>query len=129
MVYVSNIVITGNDIIRIGQLKKHLFNHFSTKDLGCLKYFLGIEVAQSRGVIISQRIYALDILEETGLTSCKPIYSSMDSNEKLMRNQGEIFSNLERYRRLVGKLIYLTITRPNLFCSAGVESIYAESSQ
>jgi len=52
MVYVDDII-TGNDITRIDQLKEHLFSHFHTKDLGYLKYFLGIEVTQSKeGVII-----------------------------------------------------------------------------
>ncbi|KOM28000.1 hypothetical protein LR48_Vigan477s002700 [Vigna angularis] len=128
MVYVDDIVITGNDISRITQLKNHLFNHFQTKDLGRLKYFLGIEVAQSKdGVIISQRKYALDILEETGLTNCKPIDSPMDPNQKLMRDQGELFSDPERYRRLVGKLIYLTITRPDLSYPVGVVSQFMQN--
>jgi len=61
--YVDDIVITGNDTIGISQLKEHLCRHFQTKDLGSLKYFLGIEVAQSKdGVVISQRKYALEIL-------------------------------------------------------------------
>ncbi|KOM49185.1 hypothetical protein LR48_Vigan08g001200 [Vigna angularis] len=128
MVYVDDIVITGNDVARIAQLKDHLFNHFQTKDLGRLKYFLGIEVAQSKeGVIISQRKYALDILEETGLTDCKPIDSPMDSNKKLMKDHGEPFSDPERYRRLVGKLIYLTITRPDLSYPVGVVSQFMQN--
>ena len=64
VVYVDDIVITGNDQDGITDLKQHLFKHFRTKDLGRLKYFIGIEVAQSRsGIVISQRKYALDILE------------------------------------------------------------------
>ena len=52
--YVDDIVITGNDTIGISQLKEHLCRHFQTKDLESLKYFLGIEVAQSKdGVVIS----------------------------------------------------------------------------
>ena len=66
VVYVDDIVITGNNQDGISNLKQHLFQHFQTKDLGRLKYFLGIEVAQSNsGIVISQRKYALDILEET----------------------------------------------------------------
>jgi len=128
MVYVDDIVITRNDITRIAQLNNHLFSHFQTKDLGRLKYFLGIEVTQSKeGVIISQRKYALDILEETRLTNTKSIDSPMDSNQKLTRDQGELFSDPERYRRLVGKLIYLTITRPGLSYLVGVVSQFMQN--
>nr|KYP44454.1 hypothetical protein KK1_034031 [Cajanus cajan] len=123
MVYVDDIVITGNDATRISQLKEHLFIYFQTKDLGSLKYFLGIEVAQLKeGVVISQRKYALDILKETGLENCRPIDSPMDPNQKLMMYQGEIFLDPKRYRRLVGKLIYLTITRPDISFAIGVVS-------
>ena len=108
-------MITGNDATKIVQLKEHLFSHFQTKDLGYLKYFLGIEVAQSGdGVVISQRKYALDILEETSMQNCRPVDSLMDLNLKLMADQSEIYHDPERYRRLVGKLIYLTITRPDI---------------
>ena len=86
IVYVDDIVITGNAATKIVQLKEHLFSHFQTKDLGYLKYFLGIEVAQSGdGVVISQRKYALDILEETGMQNCRPVDSPMDPNLKLLQ--------------------------------------------
>jgi len=73
MIYVDDIVITRYDITIIAHLKKHLFSHFQTKYLGYLKYLVDVEGAQSKGVIISQRKYALDILEETGMENCKPI--------------------------------------------------------
>ena len=72
--YVDDIVITGSDQEGISKLKEYLFSRFQTKDLGKLKYFLGIEVAQSHsGIVISQRKYVLDILEETGLLDCRPV--------------------------------------------------------
>ena len=52
IVYVDDIVITGNDHDCIQRLKHHLFNHFQTKDLGKLKYFLGIEIAQSKSGVV-----------------------------------------------------------------------------
>ena len=68
IVYVDDIVITGSDQDGIQKLKQHLFSHFQTKDLGKLKYFLGIEVAQSNyGVVISQRKYTLDTLVDIGM--------------------------------------------------------------
>jgi hypothetical protein len=88
LLYVNDIIITGNDEAGIQQLKQHLSLHFQTKDLGPLKYFLGIEVAQSKtGVAITQRKYALDILEETGLLDCRPSDTPMDPNVKLLPGQ------------------------------------------
>ncbi|RVW47850.1 Retrovirus-related Pol polyprotein from transposon RE1 [Vitis vinifera] len=88
---------------------------YLTKDLGKLKYFLGIEITQSSsGVVLSQRKYALDILEETGMLDCKPVDTPMDPNVKLIPGQGEPLGVPGRYRRLVGKLNYLTITRPDI---------------
>ncbi|RVW72247.1 Retrovirus-related Pol polyprotein from transposon TNT 1-94 [Vitis vinifera] len=104
VVYVDDIVITGSDQDGIQKLKQHLFTHFQTKDLGKLKYFLGIEIAQSSsGVVLSQRKYALDILEETGMLDCKPIDTPMDPNVKLVPGQGEPLGDPGRYRRLVGQ--------------------------
>ena len=81
----DNIVITDSDQEGIQRLKQHLFNHFQTKDLGKLKYFLGLEIAQSSsGVVMSQRKYALDILEETGMLECKPVDTPMNPNVKLV---------------------------------------------
>ncbi|RVX20561.1 Retrovirus-related Pol polyprotein from transposon RE2 [Vitis vinifera] len=75
----------------IQNLKQHLFTRFQTKDLGKLKYFLGIEIAQfSSGVVLSQRKYALDILEETGMLDCKPVDTPMDP---ITPGQGVLYEN------------------------------------
>ena len=128
VVYVDDIVITGSDQDGIQKLKQHLFTHFQTKDLGKLKYFLGIEIAQSSsGVVLSQRKYALDILEETGMLDCKPVDTPMDPNVKLVPGQGEPLGDPGRYRRLVGKLNYLTITRPDISFPVSVVSQFLQS--
>ena len=85
VVYVDDIVITGSDQEGIQRLKQHIFNHFQTKDLDKLKYFMGLEIAQSNSsVVMSQRKYALDILEKTGMLKCKPVDTPMDPNVKLV---------------------------------------------
>ena len=85
----DDIVITGSDQDGIQKLKQHLFTHFQAKDLGKLKYFLGIGIAQSSsGVVFSQRKYALDILEEIVLLDCKPVDTRMDPNVKLVPGLG-----------------------------------------
>ena len=58
--------------------------------------------------------YVLDILKETGLLGSKPIETPMDPNVKLYEDQEELLSDPKRYHRLVGKLNYLTITRPDI---------------
>ena len=70
---------------------------------------------------------ALDILQETGMIDCRPVESPMHPNQKLTKEEGELFSDLERYRRLVGKLIYLTITRPDLSFAVGIVSQFMQT--
>ena len=128
IVYMDDIVIIGIDQDGIQKLKQHLFSHFQTKDLGKLKYFLGIKVAQSNSrVVISQRKYTLDILTDTGMLDYKPVDTPMDPNVKLVPSQGELLRDLGRYRRLVGKLNYLTITRPNISFPVSVVSQFLQS--
>nr|KYP70981.1 Retrovirus-related Pol polyprotein from transposon TNT 1-94 [Cajanus cajan] len=123
VVYVDDIVITGDDSDGICRLKSHLQRQFQMKDLGPLRYFLGIEVAHSTsGIAISQRKYALDILTETGMVDCRPSDTPMDPNIKLLPGQGEPLDDPERYRRLVGRLNYLTVTRPDIAFPVSVVS-------
>ena len=89
---------------------------------------MGIEVAQSNtGIVISQRKYGLDILEEIGLMNSKSVDTPMDPNVKLLPNQGEPFSDPEKFMRLVGKLNYLTVTRSNIFFVVSVVSQFLNS--
>ena len=77
---------------------------------------------------MSQRKYALDIiLEETGVLECKPVDTPMDPNVKLVPGQGEPLRDLGRYRRLVGKLNYLTITRLDISFPVSVVSQFLQS--
>ncbi|KAJ3690345.1 hypothetical protein LUZ61_019509 [Rhynchospora tenuis] len=115
LVYVDDLVVAGNNNEAINQFKKYLCATFHMKDLGQLKYFLGIEIAKGpRGLFLSQRKYTLDIIAECGLLGAKPAVTPLEQNHNLAKATGEQMKDPEMYRRLVGRLIYLTITRPEL---------------
>ena len=120
VVYVDDIVITGSNTTGISSLKFFLHTQFHTKDLGMLKYFLGVEVTRSKkGIFLSQRKYVLDLLSEIEKLGTKPFSTPMVPNLQLTKN-GELFEDPKRYRRLVGKLNYLTVTRPDIPYSVSV---------
>ena len=115
IVYVDDIILTGNCDEEIQKLKSFLAKEFEIKDLGNLKYFLGMEVGRSkRGIVVSQRKYILDLLRETGMLECKPAETPMDHTIKLGTLTGSAPVDKGRFQRLVGKLIYLSHTRPDI---------------
>ena len=115
LIYVDDMIITGNDENVIAALKESLHTKFRIKDLDQLRYFLGIEVARSTdGISISQRKYTLNILDEVCLLRVKPLSTPMEENNKLLPTIGDLLKNPSTYRRLVGQLIYLTITRSEI---------------
>ena len=72
IIYVDDMIVTGNDQDEIFSLQQYLAFEFEMKQLGNLKYFLGIEVARSKhGIFLCQRKYTIDLLSETGLLGSK----------------------------------------------------------
>lgn len=115
LIYVDDMILTGSSEHSIAAIKKHLQALFPVKDLGPLKYFLGLEIARnSTGICLHQRKYCLDILSETGLTNAKPSNVPIVQHHKLSLSTSPEIQDASQYRRLVGKLIYLTITRPEI---------------
>jgi hypothetical protein len=107
----------------IFDLKKLLKQKFEMKDLGELRYFFGIEVIQSpKGIWLLQRQYALNKLSQYGMTGCKLISIPLEQNVKLSADEGDLVEDTIMYKRTVGSLIYMTITRPNLSYEVGVVS-------
>ncbi|KAI3759441.1 hypothetical protein L6452_07265 [Arctium lappa] len=120
----------GDDKEEIAKLRKSLFKEFEMKDLGELKYFLGIEVLRSKqGIFMCQRKYVLDLLAETGMVDCKPADTPMIVNQKLYMKEKAELAEKERYRRMVGKLIYLSHTRPDIAYAVGVVSQFMHQPQ
>ncbi|KAK0594035.1 hypothetical protein LWI29_029766 [Acer saccharum] len=111
----SNVNKVGDYTEEMGCLKEVLAKEFEIKNLGSLKYFLGMEVARSKkGIVVSQRKYILDLLKETGMLGCKPADTPMESSYKISFKEDSPPVDTGRYQRLVGKLIYLSHTRPDI---------------
>jgi hypothetical protein len=108
-VYVDEIIITRS---------------FEVKDLGNLHYFLGIKVAyNAQGIYLSQRKYVLDLLAETGMLDCRPASTTIEQNHHTIVESGGSVDKY-KYQRLVGRLIYLSNTRPDIAYSISVVSQY-----
>ncbi|KAM1582752.1 hypothetical protein ACFX14_030431 [Malus domestica] len=114
IVYINDMVVTRNDPKERAALQRYLSTEFEMKDLGSLKYFLGIEVSRSNsGIYLSLRKYIIDLLHETGMSACKPVATPLEEGLKL-----------SRYQRLVGRLMYLAHIRPDLAYALSVVSQY-----
>jgi hypothetical protein len=114
LVYVDDLIIVGNDNDVISHLKATLQQRFPIKDLGNLKYFLGIQIAiYHKGLFLNQRRYVLDLLKDATMIDVKPAPTPLDSKLKL-KTTSEPLGSVNYYQHLVGRLIYLTITRPDI---------------
>ena len=123
LIYVDDLIISGTSPKDIQIFKNYLASCFNMKDLGPVKYFLGLEIARSKeGIYLCQRKYASDIVAEVGLLGCRPAGSPIDQNHKLAKADGALLADPQTYRRLLGRLIYLSATRPDLAYSIHVLS-------
>lgn len=115
LVYVDDLLISGNNVDSINSLKQMLSQFFQMKDLGQLRYFLGIEIDRTEaGIFMCQKKYTMDILKEHKLLHAKPLQLPLDSHVKLSPDLGDPLPNPLIFQRLLGQLIYLTITRPDI---------------
>ncbi|GJZ34781.1 ribonuclease H-like domain-containing protein [Tanacetum coccineum] len=118
LVYVDDIIITGNSLVKIEKFKQFLKSKFMIKDLGKLKYFLGIGVLEiPGGVCLNQRKYCLELIDEFGFLASKPSYIHMQPNIALSsepKDDDPLLENVTDYQKLIGKLIYLTTTRSDI---------------
>ena len=115
LIYVDDMIITGDDLSGIQKLKDLLSQQFEMKDLGHLSYFLDLEITHSMDELcIIQAKYASELLSRAGLTNSRTIDTSIEFNAHLTPLRGKPLSNPSLYKRLVGSLVYLTITRPDI---------------
>ena len=107
----DDLIITGDDLRGIQELKDFLSQQFEMKDLGHLSYFLGLEITHSTDELyITQAKYASDLLFRAGLTDSKTVDTPVELNVHLTPLGGKPLSNPSIYKRLVASLVYLTVT-------------------
>ena len=128
LVYVDDIILTGNDIGLITKLQHMLHSTFQMKDLGHLTYFLGLEVhSRDHGLFLNQHKYIQDLIELAGLKDATAVDTPMEVNVKYRKDEGDLLPDPFLYRQLVGSLIYLTITRPDISYAVHIVSKFMQA--
>jgi hypothetical protein len=120
---VDDLVVTGPDREDINIFKEEMTSVFQMSDLGLLRYYLGIEVKQcADGIMLSQGVYVVKILEKVGMTKCNSRQTPMESRLKLSKNSNESLVDATTYRSIIGSLHYLVNTHPDIAFAVGYVS-------
>lgn len=115
LIYVDDILVTGNDPASITSLILDLGRLFSMKDLGPAHYFLGMELTRnSHGLSLTQSKYIVDLLKRTKMHEAKPVSTPAISGKRFSITDGDPLPDATEYRSVVGALQYLTLTRPDI---------------
>lgn len=122
-IYVDDVLITGNNTRYIENFKQEMMQAFEMTDLGLMSYFLGMEIKQGQNeVFICQKKYAKEILKKFNMEDCKEMRTPMNQKEKLSKNDGADKVEEAYFRGLVGCLMYLTATRPDILYAVSILS-------
>ncbi|CAL1381785.1 unnamed protein product [Linum trigynum] len=115
VIYVDDIIVAGPNLEDIQSVKTQLQKGFKVKDLGNLKYFLGLEIARTQaGISLCQRKFCLEMLENADFLECKPAKTPISMKATLSAEDGTLLDDGSNYRHLLGQLQYLTSTRPDI---------------
>jgi transposase InsO family protein len=114
LLYVDDLFLTGEENL-ITDCKRKLAAEFEMKDLGPMHYFLGLEVWQSpEKIFLNQGKYAVEILKKFDMLECKSMATPMETNLKLLVDTSSELVDATLYRQIIGSLMYLTNTRPDI---------------
>jgi hypothetical protein len=114
LLYVDDLFLTREENL-ITECKKKLASEFEMKDLGLMHYFLGIEVWQSpERIFLNQGKYAVEILKRFDMLECKSMNTPMEMKLKLLVDTSSELIDATLYRQIIGSLMYLTNTRPDI---------------
>lgn len=115
LIYVDDILVASIDLSTVQFVKASLSDKFKLKDLGHVKYFLGIEIVRSKKCIfLCQRKYVLEIIFYVSLLDCKLVHFPMDPHSKVSKNTSELLDDATTYKRLIERLLYLPNSRPDI---------------
>jgi hypothetical protein len=124
---VDDLILTGSSPTLIDHVKSTLHQQFDMTDLGPLHYFLGLQITQSASRIgISQPKYALDLLNRFHMLDCKSAPMPFLSGVKLSTKCSTPLVDATLYRQLVGSLLYLTHSRPDISYAVGLVSRFMQ---
>jgi hypothetical protein len=125
--YVDDLIFTGNDASMFDEFKQPMMNEFDMTDLGRMRYFLSIEVLQSsNGIFVGQKKSAEAILARFKMDGCNSVNNSIVPGTKLCKDHGGSKINSTLYKQIVGSLMYLTATRPDMMFVESLLSRYME---
>jgi hypothetical protein len=128
VLYVYDLILTGNDSKLLKHVKTILKKKFEMTDLGFLHYFLSLQVLQTReGIFISQSKYACDLICHFHMDDCKPAPSPFHSGVNLISTCTSPKVDATLYHSLVGSLLYLTHTSPDISFVVGLVSRYMKT--
>ena len=123
LLYVDDMIIKGDDMQGNQDLKHFLGRQFEMKDLDPLNYFLGLEVSSyADGYYLTQTKYTSDLISRARIIDSKIVDTPIEYNCHLNSHDDESLSDATLYRQLVGSLIYLTVTRPDISYAVHVVS-------
>ncbi|WVZ66361.1 hypothetical protein U9M48_015595 [Paspalum notatum var. saurae] len=128
LLYVDDMIITGDDPQFIAFVKARLSEQFFMSDLGSLRYFLGIEISSTpEGFYLSQEKYIQSLLDRASITDHKTEETPMELNLHLSATDGDLLDDPTRYRHIVGSLVYLGVTRPDISYSVHILSQFVSA--
>ncbi|KAJ4719034.1 Retrovirus-related Pol polyprotein from transposon TNT 1-94 [Melia azedarach] len=126
--YVDDLLIIGSRIDDVNDFKQQLYQKFEMTDLGEMKFFLGLQVHQTaEGIFVSQQAYVINMLKKFRMQHCKPTSTPLIVNQKLTKFDGDTKADAFRYRSLVGSLLYLSATRPDIMFATSLLSRFMQN--
>ena len=121
--YVDDLLVTGNNAALIDEFKLEMMKVLEMTDLGLMTYFLGMEIKQSQDeVFVCQKKYAKEILKKFHMEDCKSMSTPMNQKEKLSKEDGTEKVDEAHFRSLIGSLMYLSATRPDILIAVSILS-------